>query len=217
MAVSGLIALIAAACAVTPSGMKYTPRAGLEDAKSNDRFEHPKTEPLVFTESSDVDADVRRLNEDGYVLLGSATFADAPAPALRERALAGARAVGAGVVLLHAPASAAGNAAPAASATFWIRQKVRLIHFGANVVPVPEAVRAKMLRATGVYVQSVITGTPAAQAGIRFGDVILRISGLEVTDPAFLKDRIEVFAGLPVDILLLRDGVVSSVNVTLRP
>jgi hypothetical protein len=214
---AGTVALLVAACATTPSGMSYTPRPGLEDAKSNDRFEHPKTEPLVFTESSDVDADIRRLNEDGYVLLGSATFADAAPQALRERALAAARAVGAGVVVLHAPGPTDGTKAAPTTGTFWIQQKVRLIHFGANVVPVPEAVRAKMLRATGVYVQSVINGTPAAQAGIRFGDVILRISGLEVTDPAFLKDRIEVFAGLPVDVMLLRDGVVRTVNVTLRP
>jgi S1-C subfamily serine protease len=70
---------------------------------------------------------------------------------------------------------------------------------------------------TGVYVQSVIRGTPAFEGGLRHGDVILRVSGLDVTDTAFLRDRLELFGGMSVDVIVLRDGVLHTLNITPRP
>ena len=253
------------ACAATSAGSDYSPRPGFAKAKADPRFEHPKGAPAVYAASDDPEADLRRLGEDGYVVMGTASFSAASNDVINERARAQARAVGASVVLVHVPPKGAAlRAAPApaanpngplatygaggretdslagsgastarrgatehtlsdssggttVTATFWIRQNIAQIHFGANSVPLPETVRAKLPGLTGVFVQSVIRGTPAADADIRAGDVIISISGLEVVDAANFKDRIDMFAGQRVSVDLVRDGKLKTVTVYLRP
>jgi PDZ domain-containing protein len=251
------------ACAAPSVAANYSPLPGFAKAKSDPRFEHPKGDPAVYAASDDPDTDLRRLGEDGYVLMGTGTFPAASSEVLNERARAQAKSVGATVVLIHAapkdstpvPAPTppvrqtgplttygagatdtgggsdtghaadgaarygmAGSRDPAAvTATFWIRQNISQIHFGANTVPLPEAVRAKLQGRTGVYVQSVIKGTPAFEGGIRAGDVILGISGLEVVDSTNFKDQIEMLAGLSVNVDLARDGKFKTVIVYMRP
>lgn len=246
-------------CAGTNTGTNYVSRAGLEKAKSDDRFMHPKGQPALYAASSDPKADLQRLAEDGYILIGTATFSTASIKTMNEQAMAQAKAVGASVVLLHsqpkaAPASPVAapavrtsgpletyganarandartdpRATPGAAAgrsesdsldvtaTFWIREDISKIHFGANAIPLPAAVKARMPHRVGMYVQSVIHGTPAFEAGIRSGDILLRISGLDVADAASLKDQIEMFSGLSADVDLARDDKVMTVTVQLR-
>ena len=249
-----------AACAGTNTGMNYLARAGFEKAKSDDRFTHLKGAPALYAASIDPETDLRRLAEDGYVLIGTASFSTVSTKTMNEQAVSQAKAVGASIVLLHsqpkavaaspvaAPvvradgpletyganpkasdASTASGAAPAGAsghsasdsldviATFWIRQEISKIHFGANVTPLPAALRARMPHRLGMYVKSVVRGTPAAEAGIRPGDVLLRISGLDVADSSSLKDQIEMFSGLSTEIELARDDKVMTVTVQLRP
>lgn len=68
----------------------------------------------------------------------------------------------------------------------------------------------------GVLVSSVSPGSPAAQAGLKRGDVITEIDGTKINDPAQLRNQI-AYAGkgkkLRVD--FLRDGKEQSLEVTL--
>jgi len=253
------------ACAATGAGTSYSPLPGFAKAKSDPRFEHPKGEAVVYSASDDPETDVRRLGEDGYVLMGTGWFPAAADDVITARARAQAKTVGAAVVLVHSPpkdivappaptppvrqtgplttygagstgadtdagpgvsprsdaTSRHGMSGPgeagAVTATFWIRQEIAQIHFGANVSPLPDAMRAKMQGRTGVFVQSVIKGTPAFASGILAGDVILGISGLAVVDSANFKDRIEMLQGLSVNVDLVRDGKPQTVIVYLRP
>lgn len=61
--------------------------------------------------------------------------------------------------------------------------------------------------ASGALVESVQDGTPAAKAGLKRGDVIIKIKGGEVDSVADLRLRIaEIRPGTEVDLTILRDG-----------
>lgn len=62
----------------------------------------------------------------------------------------------------------------------------------------------------------VIAGTPAAKAGLRGGDVIVRMDGKEVTEKTPLQDLLsEANPGDSVTLTILRDGRTQDVKVTL--
>ncbi len=68
----------------------------------------------------------------------------------------------------------------------------------------------------GVLVNSVIDGEPAAEAGLRDGDVIVEIGGEKVDTPNELSRRVASYApGDKVRVKVLRDGKDKTVNVTL--
>lgn len=70
-----------------------------------------------------------------------------------------------------------------------------------------EASRLGMDRPRGVIVDSVYRGGPAAEAGVRAGDVILSVGGQAVDDPSSLNFRIGVVRpGDAVDLTVWRDG-----------
>ena len=68
----------------------------------------------------------------------------------------------------------------------------------------------------GVLVASVVEDSPAAKAGIKAGDLILRYGDKTVTDPRALSSQV---AGTPVgrtvDVQLVRDGAPRQVSVTI--
>lgn len=60
---------------------------------------------------------------------------------------------------------------------------------------------------TGIYVQSVEETAPAAQAGLKAGDVILTVNGQSVTSVEELRDILyDTGVGGTVDVVVLRDG-----------
>lgn len=70
-----------------------------------------------------------------------------------------------------------------------------------------EANRIGLDRPRGVIVNSVYNGGPAAQAGVRQGDVILSIGGQAVEDTASLNFRVGVVRpGEQVELTVFRDG-----------
>jgi serine protease Do len=70
--------------------------------------------------------------------------------------------------------------------------------------------------ADGVIIDRVIEGTPAQQAGLRVGDVILSLDGHEIHDaPHFMQLIWQARAGATVDLDLLRRGREKSLSVTL--
>lgn len=76
----------------------------------------------------------------------------------------------------------------------------------------------KLDRPTGVLVNGVHAGSPAEQADIKVGDVILAVNGHEVDDPEALRFRIATLAvGAPTELTLSRNGQVRTLSATLRP
>ena len=77
--------------------------------------------------------------------------------------------------------------------------------------------RARDLPSTqGALVSMVADGSPADQAGIRRGDVIVRVDGNEITDPdELIREMRDEDAGARVSIVVLRDGSRRTFDVTL--
>ncbi|MCA9132645.1 MAG: Do family serine endopeptidase [Planctomycetales bacterium] len=86
---------------------------------------------------------------------------------------------------------------------------VRRAYLGVGIQPVSQAL-AKQLSVkprSGVVVTEVFPQTPAAKAGLKTGDVIVKFNGRSVTDPQQLQlavERSEFGKKLPIDIV--RDG-----------
>lgn len=70
---------------------------------------------------------------------------------------------------------------------------------------------------SGALVTNVVEGSPADQAGIRRGDVIVEYQGHEVQDPRSLQQHvIGTEVGTSVTMTLMRDGERKSVNTVIR-
>lgn len=65
-------------------------------------------------------------------------------------------------------------------------------------------------------VKSLQVGSPAAEAGIKPGDVLVKVDGAPVGDPLFLPERLRRLAGKTVTLTILRDGKTLDVQVTPR-
>jgi hypothetical protein len=101
-------------------------------------------------------------------------------------------------------------------ATFWVHEDVSKLRLGANVIELPDALRVKLQRNTGVVVVVVIRDTPAFDANILRGDVILKIGGQDVIDPQSFRAQLAEFEGQAVKIQLLRGETPKTITVTLR-
>lgn len=101
-------------------------------------------------------------------------------------------------------------------ATFWVRQDVSKVRLGAYVQELPDALREKLQRNTGVVVAFVVRDTPAFDANILRDDVILKIGGEDVIDPQGFKSQVAELQGQTVKIELLRRDTPKVVTVTLR-
>jgi serine protease DegQ len=88
---------------------------------------------------------------------------------------------------------------------------------GADYAFVPLAANGGLpAAARGVQVTEVDPGGPAAQAGIKPNDILLRIGNNDILDPADLRRREAALKpGSVVEVSGLRDGVPLHVEVTL--
>lgn len=75
----------------------------------------------------------------------------------------------------------------------------------------------KLNRPYGVLVNGVHTGSPAEQADIKVGDVILAVNGREVDDPEALRFRIATLSvGTSAQLTVSRNGQEKNITVTLK-
>ena len=69
----------------------------------------------------------------------------------------------------------------------------------------------------GAQVQEVSSGSGAAAAGLRAGDVILKVEGQEVTSPKQLIGYVRRYkAGDTINLTIARDGSTQDVAVTIQ-
>jgi putative serine protease PepD len=89
-------------------------------------------------------------------------------------------------------------------------------YFGASTTPIPPSAASRFGISGGLYVQSVSAGGPAAEAGLRPGDVITHVAGHATTRPdslflATLTNR----AGDKVSVDYVRNGTTATTMATL--
>ncbi|MFA6946685.1 MAG: trypsin-like peptidase domain-containing protein, partial [Pedobacter sp.] len=96
---------------------------------------------------------------------------------------------------------------------------VRRGYIGINFTGL-DAEQAKRLgvnEINGLYIDKVIPGSGAAQAGLKNGDIITKVEGNQILSPADLQERIgRLGPGDKVQLSYLRDGKTLSANVTLK-
>jgi putative serine protease PepD len=87
---------------------------------------------------------------------------------------------------------------------------------GMGTVPIPPAAAAEGGVPQGLFVQSVVPGGPAAQAGLRQGDVITKINGAPATSTVQLQElTLTKKPGETVELEVWRNGQTTTATVTL--
>src|SRR6516165_6315681 len=89
-------------------------------------------------------------------------------------------------------------------------------YFGMGTVPIPPAAAAEGGVPQGLFVQNVVPGGPAAQAGLREGDVITKINGEAAASTVQLQElTITKKPGETVELEYWRNGQTATATVTL--
>jgi len=102
-------------------------------------------------------------------------------------------------------------------ATYWVKLDMSRIRLGVMSNPLPDNLRTKLQRNTGIIVFAVQEGTPAFRANVLRGDIILKINGEDVIDVAsFQKDQLTRFAGQKVVLGILRNDKPVDIDVHLN-
>ena len=99
-------------------------------------------------------------------------------------------------------------------ASFWRRIKPGI--FGANFVPIPDDLRTKLQRNTGVFVAVVVQGGAAFKANIMRGDVIVQMADKPVATVQELRDLLPSYAGQKVPFKVIRDAQTLEIQVQLN-
>lgn len=102
-------------------------------------------------------------------------------------------------------------------ASYWAKRDPNKIHLGLNYGPLPDDLRKRLERNTGVVVAIVVRGTPAFKANILEGDVLLKLNGDDIIDVQSLGADLNKFAGQQVKFELLRGDQPRTVSLTLNP
>ncbi len=89
-------------------------------------------------------------------------------------------------------------------------------YFGISVVTMPPAAAKEVGLSGGIYVEAVVAGGPASDAGLREGDIITELNG----QPATSSDQLAALTitekpGDTVTVTYLRNGQSATTKVTL--
>ncbi|HET6545716.1 MAG TPA: PDZ domain-containing protein [Rhodanobacteraceae bacterium] len=160
-------------------------------------------------------ADRDSLAARGYVPIGDAHF-DAGNTGVRQDAIAEGVAAGADKVLLYPPEEAPGGnvAAPVSNtpddtvpatwlAVYYVRLKPP---FGATFRDLSSAEQQKLHAHGGVRIGSIIGGTPASEANLLSGDVVLELDGQPIANKADFEALLKARLGKRVTLSIRRDG-----------
>jgi serine protease Do len=101
------------------------------------------------------------------------------------------------------------------SASYWAKTKAPT--FGVNVKPLDDALKSELGSNKGVLVRVVIKDSPAYDADILRGDVLLSLAKVEIRDPDHFFSLVERNRGKTVSVLLYRNGQNLSKDVSIHP
>lgn len=97
--------------------------------------------------------------------------------------------------------------------------KVQRAVFGISMQEVTPAMakELKLKHQSGIYVGEVMEGSAARKAGVKSGDIIVKMNGFDVTTPAeFQEQLVKYNPGTVVQVEINRDGQVKVLDVTLQ-
>ena len=78
--------------------------------------------------------------------------------------------------------------------------------------PLPPALAARLARRTGLHIAQVVSGSPAAEAGLRRGDIVVAIDGETIaTSTAVQRLMVEGAIGRRVEVTVWRNGALVDV------
>lgn len=206
---------------------------------SGDRIEdgiRSKSPPQVFT-SNDLDADIRRLLEDGYFIVGASSWVgtpeDAKATAKFAKKIRASIALvqyryidtvsgGTQVVMLPLTfGGMIGSAQPVSyaryeqTAYFFVKAKPDKIGLGLRFEPLTPSQARAVGSGKGISITVVVRGGPAFDAGIVAGDIILTVAGQDFSTRDRM-DRVKAdYAGQTVPVEIIRDGQPQTLQITI--
>jgi hypothetical protein len=159
--------------------------------------------------------DINELLRDNYGLIGVSAFQSSLQT--QDAAMAQAKRVGADVVLLSS--AFLGNQQVAVDqykydAGFFRKTKPPVL--GLIGIPLPSGIRQQLERNTGVLVWIVKNDSPAFNANILEGDVILKMNDENVMSVADLIKKDMTFAGQKVDLEIWRNRQFKTISVQLN-
>ena len=158
--------------------------------------------PEIVQGKSDL-GDQRALASEGFVRIGNAHYAQSDAEATQQAIELGQQ-VGADRMLLYTiePDMAADPAAPRLHVAYYVRFKLL---FGATFRNLTASERQRLGVDGGVQIGSVVGGTPASQANLMAGDVVLAFNGKPIEDRGAFQKLLLDAAGTAVSLKVLRD------------
>ncbi len=139
----------------------------------------------------------------GYVHIGDSRYA-ADDPAAVDKAMATASRIGADRMFVYRTQAIGDGAASEFLAAYYVRFKLL---FGATFRNLTSGERDALGGVTGVRIGSVIGTTPASQANLMAGDVILAVNGRAVVDRGDFQESLKNAAGTSVTLSLRRNDV----------
>lgn len=176
-----------------------------------------QAEPRIYV-GRDRLADHQSMLEEGYDLLGYSSFQAGSVPP--EQLAAHARQVRADVVIIYT--SGKGRVRDADSlpegadptlydyfAAYWTRLPPPLL--GLHVQ------KNRQTDAGGLTVVAVIRRSPAAQAGLQRGDILLQLGGVTLEEPMQMVETAARLAGQQTEVVFLHDGERVQRPLTLAP
>jgi len=102
-------------------------------------------------------------------------------------------------------------------ASYWAKRDPNKIQLGLNYGPLSDALRQTLERNTGVQVEIVVRGTPAFNANLLEGDVLLKMNGRDIPDVSTLSSDLMHMGGQLVTFDLLRGDEHRTIAVMLNP
>ena len=99
------------------------------------------------------------------------------------------------------------------AASFWAKAKAPI--FGVNVQALDEATKAELGTQKGVVVRVVVTDSPAYEADILRGDVLLSLQDEVIRDPQQFFNLVDKYSGQTVTVLIYRSGQNLTKDVTI--
>ncbi|WP_325373910.1 PDZ domain-containing protein [Dokdonella sp.] len=182
--------------AAVPEAERYSEEPGRDAATVAAFRAAPPSVAPQWADGADPLTDRNRLGAEGYAHVGTSRFARWDERA-RTAAAARAQALGADRALLYA-----GTAASEAAVAYYVRFR---LPFGATFRDLREDERAALGRG-GVRIGSVLAGTPAEEANLIGGDVVVAIGGIAVADRTGFQAELRRLAGRRVMLELIRNG-----------